>query len=414
MNQTNFVANAAVLGALALTSAPVYAAEPTYVTDVHFNHDNQINVQVSLTIPAHAIENDTITLLLSGTFEVESAQGSTLADYSSQASPQIPPWNEHIFEFTPGYDTHTVQFSYSGELNPEHGHGNEATDSLIHLSIDSAWHPFFAGFATMMQGEVNLQLDESWLVYSPGSMSRDGDVITLAMNSPQIDVALFATQSDKVLEEQGFSVVYDETNTELAAELLSAGSACLVSLNDQFGANAPLDSASLILLDREGPSFARGNYISASSKNIGSPMDGYQLVCHEIAHNWTAFGDAMSHDYWMPESFAELVAAREIKAEFGDDAYQEIKGVWHELAEGMQFVWREDVPQRASHQVNYGLGPLKLLQLEERVGEELFAEFVTRYMVSDIAQTSALLDMLTALTDAETGEWFQNQLAAEL
>ena len=414
MNQTKLGANAAVVGALALTSASVYGAEPTYVTDVHFNHDNQIDVQVSLTIPAHVIQDDKVSLLLSGTFELESVQGDTLADYSSQASPQIPPWNEITFEFTPGYDTHSIEFSYSGEVNPAHGHGNEASASLIHLSIDSAWHPFFVGFSTPMQGEVNLQLDESWQVYSPGSMHREGDSVTLVMTSPQVDVTLFATQRDAVLAEGGFSVVYDDNNADFAADILTVGSRCLTSLNEQFGDNAPLGSAALILLDREGPSFARGNYLSVNSNNIESPINGYQLVCHEIAHNWTAFGDVMSHDYWMPEAFAELVGAREIRAQFGDEAYQQIMAIWRDLAQGTEFVWREDVPQRASHQVNYGLGPLKLLQLEERVGEETFAEFVTRYMVSDIAQTTALLDMLTALTDAETGEWFQNQLAAEL
>lgn len=412
MNNTRRV-TALTLSAVALTTATAYAANPTYVTDVRFNHENRLDVQVSLTIPAHAIENDKITLLLSGTFEVESVQGETLADYSSQASPQIPPWNELIFEFTPGYDTHTVQFSYSGELNPEHGHGNEASESRIHLSIDSAWHPFFVGFSTMMQGEVNLQLDESWQVYSPGSKSREADSAALTMTSPQVDVALFATRSDLVLEEQGFSVVYDEANTALAAELLSAGSACLTTLNDQFGANAPLDSAALILLDREGPSFARSNYISVNSNNIESPIAGYQLVCHEIAHNWTAFGEAMSHDYWMPESFAELVAAREIKSQFGDVAYQQIVDVWHELAQGTEFVWREDVPQRASHRVNYGLGPLKLLQLKEKVGEHTFDQFVVEYMLSDIATTDDLLDMLASLTKPGIATWFKNRLTTE-
>lgn len=415
MNKPSLAAHIAFVtcGAVAL-SISAYATTPNYVTDVRFAHDNYLDVQVSLTIPAHVLENDTITLMLSGVFEVESVQGDTLGGYASQPSPQIPPWNEHILEFEPGYDTHRVQLNYSGTLNPQHGHGNEATESLIHLSIDSAWHPFFMGFATMMRGEVNLQLDESWKVYSPGSQARDADSVTLSMTSPQIDVALFATQSDSVLEEQGFSVVYDEPNNALATETLAAGSACLISLNSKFGADTPLDSATLILLDREGPSFARGNYISVNSNNVESAIAGHQLACHEIAHNWTAFGDAMSHDYWMPESFAELVAAREIKAQFGDEAYQNIKAVWRELAEGTKFVWREDVPERASHRVNYGLGPLKLLQLEERVGEDTFNQFVKRYMESDIAQTTALLDMLAALTDLETSEWFHSQLVTGL
>lgn len=57
MNKANLAANAAVIafGALALPLGTLYAAEPTYITNVGFNHQNQIDVQVSLTIPKNRL-----------------------------------------------------------------------------------------------------------------------------------------------------------------------------------------------------------------------------------------------------------------------------------------------------------------------------------------------------------------------
>ncbi|RUO31843.1 hypothetical protein CWE12_02270 [Aliidiomarina sedimenti] len=411
MNNAYLGANAIAI-ALALASGVLYAQEPAYVTDVSFNHaTSQVDVELSLTIPKAVVENNQVTLFLNGSFDVASVEGETLAGHSSEASAQIPPWNEHVLEFESGYDTHRVSFSYSGELNVDDGHGNEVSDERIHLTIDSAWHPIFANFATPMQGTVTIQLDDSWRVYAPGSTTRAENWVLLESASPQLDVAFFATRNDNAVEENGFTVIYDDANTQLATELSSVGATCLASLNEKFGQNRPLDSASLVLLQRQGPSFARANFLSINSNNVQRPPFGYQLVCHELAHNWTAIGNVMSHDYWIPESFAELVGAREIQSQFGDDAFQSLKQSWQERADGTEFVWRENVHQRASHRVNYGLGPLKLLQLENRVGAQTFDQFIADYMTSDITETIDLLDLLTSLTNSETAAWFEDQLA---
>ncbi|OIM99665.1 hypothetical protein BFR57_03620 [Idiomarina sp. MD25a] len=46
------------------------------------------------------------------------------------------------------------------------------SSASTHLSIDSAWHPFIADFATKMTGKVQLTVPTDWELFSPGQQRR--------------------------------------------------------------------------------------------------------------------------------------------------------------------------------------------------------------------------------------------------
>jgi hypothetical protein len=50
----------------------------------------------------------------------------------------------------------------------------------------------------------------------------------------------------------------------------------------------------------------------------------------------------------------------------------------------------------------YRLGPFVLSRLEQRIGEQLFADFFRRYMVHDVRTTEQLLQHLRDVGGAET------------
>ena len=164
---------------------------------------------------------------------------------------------------------------------------------------------------------------------------------------------------------------------------------------------------------RPGPSFARGNYISLNAQSLGSQVHTQQYLCHEIAHNWTTFPSAMSHDYWMIESFAEFISASEIAHIYGDDEFNTIVSQWQQQAQGEAWVWRQDTDRRASHKVNYGLGPIALMRLEQKLGTQTFDQLVTWYMTHNVTETEELLARLTVIAGPETAHWFQALLAGE-
>lgn len=300
-----------------------------------------------------------------------------------------------------------MTISYHGEINETAGHGNFITPKGIHLSIDSAWHPFFTNFASPIQGILDIDLPPQWKLYGPGPVEKQNNRHRMNVTRNGIDVSFYATPGDNEYPDGSFTVVYDKSNEERAESLATAGNHCLNALNRKFGQTKKLESARLVILERSGPSFARGNYLSVSSRVNRSKQQIYHYICHELSHNWTALGNAMSHDYWMMESFAEYVAADEVKSAFGAEAYEKILADWKARASGQTFVWRADIEQRAPAKVNYGLGPLMLKQLEVKIGHDKFERLLHWYMTEPVTETEKLLQRLGELTSNENEEWFR-------
>ncbi|MGM0524608.1 MAG: M1 family aminopeptidase [Pseudomonadota bacterium] len=386
-----------------------------YDTRVKFSiEQSELVVKTSIQIPASRLADQQTSLFLNKNFEIRELSGKDLADYSVKQSAKIPPWNHITLKFKEtSKSDQTVTIEYAGVINSEAGHGNFIDSKGIHLSIDSAWHPFFTDFSTPMVGSTVLSLADDWSVFAPGSTSVNNDIIKLNSARPVIDVSLYAAPEPSTLKAGEFVVVYDEANAAKAKTVVNAGNKCLDSLNKRFGNKDKLEQAHAILLDRTGPSFARGSHISLNSETLGSETQIYQYLCHELVHNWTTLGNAMSHDYWMVESFAEYVAARELQQAHGNQAFEEVVEQWQARGKGHPFVWRADTERRASHNVNYGLGPLALMQLEERLGHQAFADLLDWYMAEEVLETESLLSQIAAVKDPDTSDWFKQLLQGE-
>jgi len=384
-----------------------------YKTSVSFGlKQSKLDVETTLSIPASLITDKQVRLFLNKEFEIVEVSGEGLVDYQVEQSEQIPPWNNITLNFNDSSQSaQTVTFKYTGKIDSSAGHGNFIGEKEVHLSIDSAWHLFFADFSTPQTGALTLELPNGWDVYAPGIISQDNSIFQVNNARPNIDVSLYATHKPNEVVSGDFTVVYDEGNSDNADTVAKAGNRCMSSLNDKFGEKDRLDSAHAVLLERSGPSFARANYISLNSQILKSEPQIYQYLCHELAHNWTAFRSAFSHDYWMVESFAEYIAAKELKEAYGQEAFDTVVSGWKARAEGQAFVWRAEDDRRASHRVNYGLGPLALMQLEEHVGSEAFSELMHWYMTEEVTNTESLLNQLEAIKSEEESRWFKQLLA---
>lgn len=401
-----------LLSILLLLSCVTVAQNSTdfaqYGTSVDFDiKSGELKATTELTIPVSVLTNNQAQLFLNKSFNISDISGESLKEYSVNPSEKVAPWNQVTLSFEPTSKAHEVTISYRGEIDETGGHGNFITTEGIHLSIDSAWHPFYTNFATPMQGELEVKLPLGWKMYGPGTVVQGDNQHKLVGSKAWVDVSFYATSSGNEYNDGNFSVAYDKARKENAKPLAALGSACLASLNQKFGEEDKLESSTLVILDRDGPSFARGNYLSVSSQRLKSKQQSYHYICHELAHNWTAFGNAMSHDYWMMESFAEYIAAQEVKSSFGVEAHEQVLADWKKRAKGQSFVWRADTEQRASFKVNYGLGPLMLKQLKDRIGEAKFEQLLHWYMTEPVTETEKLLQYLEKLTNDEDAEWFR-------
>ena len=387
-----------------------------YRTELTFSLESSaLNAVTEMQIPKKYRSSGTVALFLNKDFSVESVEGQHIESFEVKQSKKVPVWNEVIIEFSSPAQANNkaIRIKYAGTIDNNAQHGNLITSKQVHLSIDSAWHPVFSDFSTPIIGTVTVELDDDWEVFGPGKVTISGNNYQVKNTAPTIDVSLYAGIKPTSIYSDGFTVVHDESNADKAEFVLNAGRQCFEQMNERFGTHKQLKAAQTILLERPGPSFARGNYISLNSQTLGSKVHTHQYLCHEIAHNWTNFTSAMSHDYWMIESFAEYISAREVARIYGEEEFQNIVKKWQARAKGESFVWREDTARRASHKVNYGLGPIALMKLQEKLGETAFNELIDWYMTSDVTETEALITKVGTLADADTESWFSALLAGK-
>ncbi|WP_417437097.1 hypothetical protein [Idiomarina abyssalis] len=397
-----------------LSFATMASEAVEYRTELTFSpKSSALHAVTEMQIPKKYRNSDTVTLFLNKDFSVESVEGQHIESFEVKPSKKVPIWNEVIIEFSSltKSNNKTVRIKYAGSIDNNAQHGNFITSNQAHLSIDSAWHPVFSDFSTPITGTVTVELNDDWEVFGPGQVTNSGNKYQVISTAPTIDVSLYAERNPTIIYNDGFTVVHDESNADKAEFVSDVGLQCFEQMNQRFGKQKQLKAAQTILLERPGPSFARGNYISLNSQTLGSKVHTHQYLCHEIAHNWTNFTSAMSHDYWMIESFAEYISAKEVARIYGGEEFQNILKKWQARAKGEAFVWRRDTARRASHKVNYGLGPIALMKLQEKLGEADFNELIDWYMTNDVTETEALITQVGTLAGADTENWFSALLA---
>lgn len=375
----------------------------------------EFSVVTTLTFPDEALVDGKAQLFLSQGVTIEALAGDALLKHSLAASTKVPIWNALSLHFREEAKApYVIQLSYSGALSADaRSQGNFIDATQVHLSIDSAWHPIMANFATPLIGKLEVNLADDWQLFGPGQLTVEDSRFELVREQALLDVAFYAAKMPKSIDKNGFSVIYDASNATKATVIANAGQQCLAQMNQRFGGATPLTNVHAVVVERDGPSYARGNFISLNADALSSNHAIYHYLCHELAHNWTAMTNAMSHDYWMTESFAEYLAAEALQEAYGSEAFEHVVQQWQARAQGQPFVWRAELNQRASHKVNYGLGPLALMQLKQRIGEETFAALSDWYMSSGITETEALLAQLEQFTDQPTRAWFKRLLAGD-
>jgi hypothetical protein len=352
-----------------------------------------------------------IGLLLNRGLEVRSVDGPAVRSYRVGASDFAPTWNliEIDLDRAAG-EAIAVDLVYGGVLDMDGSVGG-MTATAIELSVENMWHPLLATFDREMVGALRVRLPDGWTVVSSGAPRVVGGVHALDMRIPQLDVPLFAAPGLTRWSEDGFSVFSRAAPEADARAELAAASACAAFLDSRFGERDPLPEVRFVLVERAEVAMARKNYVVLAGIDPADRLGLHQYICHELAHYWTGSAGPFTPDHWMSESFAEYASALFVRERFGADAFGQRVADYERRGRGHGPIWTPAATDRPSYQVMYQLGPYVLSSLEQRIGEDLFAEFIRRYMVHDIRTTEELLRHLHTVAGPEAEHWFRVELA---
>lgn len=404
--------------ALCVGASPVVAQTATlrYDAAVAIAPDSGwLDVAVTLRYPVPTTGADGVALLLNQGLEIHALEGARVHGYTVHPSEYSPTWNQLDVTFTdavrPG-DTVSIALSYCGRpVMPGDGI-NRIEPAWVELGLDSQWFPVVSTFAQAMIGVVRIRLPESWSVVGSGDVSFENERHVLRTRVEQIDLAFIASPSLQRARSSKVEVHHRTMPSEAVQTVLRVAATCVDDLNARFGARAPFPEARLVLAERDGPGYARKNYIVLSTVNADAVDALQQFVCHEVAHFWTRSPGSFSPDHWMSEAFAEYAAAMVVRDRHGADAFARLRARWDDTGSGTSPVWTPTSTQRPSYQLMYRRAPALLAQLEDRLGTERFAQLIVRYMVEGVTSTAVLLELVAEIGGADTAAWLREALAS--
>lgn len=405
--------------AVSLSSAAPRAPHPTvlvYDADVAITPDSGwLDARVTLHYPVPAEGAGGVALLLNHGLTIRALDGDRVRTHTVRTSEYSPSWNQLDVAFAdavaPG-DTVTIALSYHGRpVMPSDGI-NRIAPAWVELGLDAQWFPVVSTFAQDMTGEMRLALPESWTVVSSGAVAYEGGRHVIRNTVSQVDVAFIASPSLQRVRSASTEVYHRTAPGPSVQTVLEVAARCVHALNERFGARDAFPVARLVLAERDGPGYARKNYIVLSAVNADAAESLQQFICHEVAHYWTRSAGSFSPEHWMSEAFAEYAAAMVVREHFGAEAFARLRARWNETGSAPGPVWTPTSTRRPTYQLMYRRAPALLAQLEARLGAERFAQVITRYMVDGVTSTAVLLDHVAAIGGDDAAVWFRSALAS--
>ena len=353
---------------------------------------------------------DSVVFLLNDALTITRISGSQVLGYSTSPEPDLSRITVRLGA-APTRAATTIHFEYAGTPRFSADRINGIDSQWVELGLDSFWLPLFADLAHSIRSRVQVVLPRGWQVVSSGTTVRSGDTTTVTSIVPLIDIAFSASPSFATAGGDSVTLDHVGESPAMVSRTLETARSCVRYLDARYGAEHPLPAIKLVLAPREGPGYARRNYIVITRVADSSVVPLGRFVCHELAHNWSTGAFSSGPDNWLNESFAEFVSARFIRTTVGDSAYAGIVEQWKSRSAGQPPIWTPTTKARPSARTAYAKAPYLLSRLEERVGSAAMNEILRRFMTDPaIRTTPALIDMIYDVAGAETGGWFRAEL----
>ncbi|MGB6319569.1 MAG: hypothetical protein WBG08_13110 [Litorimonas sp.] len=316
----------------------------------------------------------------------------------------------------------TVDLAYGGSIEDESvewGRGI-VTPDWVELSLGTLWYPYWQE-EPLLRSRTSVGLPDGYTAIGPGEVRRDENGrwivepgkailgrITFAASpnytvasrdlSPSLEARLHTLGPDPRAEA---ILARTESAFRYYEKLIGAprsGSETLTMIlgNEDIGIPQPRMA------------FATGgDYIALG---IAPPMDQDFQIAHEVAHFWWILGASGTPDEFMTESLAEFVAWRFGEKVWGDDwllqkterAERVSASITGSMLDAGEFDGRQTLL--------YFRGPLRLWQLQQRIGQEAMDGLLAAAHEGDVSTIRAFIRIIGEREGPQTAQWFENSL----
>lgn len=281
----------------------------------------------------------------------------------------------------------------------------------VQLGYYIAWFPV-NNDSRDFTANVSISINKDYTVSGSGIVERKGDKWKMSQTWGSFDLQIVASPSlkSKKMTNNGrtFEVVYTDFADADADSALVACSKALQFYTRLFKTNPNNDYMKFLVVPRRGGGISRKNFIAYATRRFNEHFK--TAIGHEMGHFWWNKAPTFSWEDWLNEGFAEFSMLWYIKCHFDKYVFNCYLEACREDSRHACPIYEVDRDAPEAYDALYNKGALLLYDLEQKVGEQHFFEFMQGVAEREINSTALLLDYAEEKFGKEIREWIEDRI----
>jgi hypothetical protein len=313
-----------------------------------------------------------------------------------------------------GRDTknQSLYFNYSCDFTSLSGWANSFAENWIELNFYCAWFPVNLGNSNF-SSEFSIHINDGYGITGSGIVTKKKNIWEMKQPWGSFDNVIIASGSlkSKSLEKKSLHIETDYSSVDFpendADSVLNECKNVLNLFEEIFGKK---DSTYLkfVIAPFEMGGYSRKNFVCLRTKNFNLYTE--KGIAHEIAHFWWHNASASTWEDWLNEAFAEYSMLVYIRERKGDETFRKIVEEYKSNTKDLPPVWGIERNSPEAYSVLYEKGSLLLYELEEKVGKDVFLDFLKDVVRNKISNTNDLIELAEKKLSKSVGLWFKEKL----
>jgi aminopeptidase N len=175
-----------------------------------------------------------------------------------------------------------------------------------------------------------------------------------------------------------------------------------------FKTNPSNNYIKFLVVPSRGGGISRKNFIAYTARRFNENFK--TAIGHEMGHFWWNKAPTFSWEDWLNEGFAEFSMLWYIKCHFDKHVFDCYLEACRENARHACPIYEVDRDAPEAYDALYNKGALLLYDLEQKVGEQRFFEFMQGVAEREITSTTLLLDYAEEVFGKEIRKWIENRI----
>jgi len=304
-----------------------------------------------------------------------------------------------------------ITFDYTCNLDSLDTWMSSMEKDWVQLGYYVAWFPVNSD-SRDFTANVSVSINDGYTVSGSGIVEHKDDKWEMLQPWGGFDLQIVAspTLKSKKMTNDGrtFEVVYTDFADADADSALLACSEALQFYTRLFKTNPSNDYMKFLVVPRRGGGISRKNFIAYATKRFNEHFK--TAIGHEMGHFWWNKAPTFSWEDWLNEGFAEFSMLWYIKCHFDKHIFDCYLEACRENARHACPIYEVDRDAPEAYDALYNKGALLLYDLEQKVGEQRFFEFMQGVAEREITSTTLLLDYAEEVFGKEIRKWIENRI----